>query len=433
MNTMFMRFFTGCFGLSLYTLRAGALVGAAFYVGACYRMAIVLLENNWHRWALFLCLTLNPFVQDYLSVARGYSLGLGFLMTAVAIAVEEFSEAEPDFERPIRRCTFMSAFMGLSFCGNFTFAYMNATLMLLYIALAEKAWRVKLAVHAVLPGAAVTLVLCGSTLLNWQRSELYYGSSSVREMIRSVRDSTMYELNPYVVNPLLLRPLEIAGRFLPAIYGAVSLLLLAGVTWAIFRRDEGVKARSRTYVYLAGSMMAAFAMYWVAFKVFHVLLPKERTGVFFVPISILAFGAGIAANRIRAARVAGGLVLVLGAIYFCGCLRLSHTREWKFDADVATMYDVLRNLKRPDGGHAVTVNWEFHRALEGYAVVFREQARFEFQGYEGGPPPAGKAVYVLPEGHFRDLNGREKLEVVYRGEMTGNVVAITAAQQGEKK
>ena len=68
LNTLVTRFFTTFFGLSMFTLRSGALLGAAIYLAACYSAVTTLAKRQWLRWPLFLCLTVNPFVQDYLAV-----------------------------------------------------------------------------------------------------------------------------------------------------------------------------------------------------------------------------------------------------------------------------------------------------------------------------------------------------------------------------
>jgi hypothetical protein len=422
LNSAFIRFFTGCFGLNIYTFRAGALFGAAFYLAACYSIALTLARRGWLRWALFLCLAANPFVQDYLSVARGYSLALGFLLSAMALALREFSEGAPEPARTVRRGVAVTVLAALSLSSNFAFAHMATMAVLFYYLLADKAARPGLLLRAVPAGAALTLVLCGWTLATWSKTELYYGARNTHEMFESLRDSTLYELNSCLVNPLLWRPFEWTGLALPHLYRWVGVLLVAGVAFTAWRKRERLP---RTFLYAAGALAAAFLLHWGALRLFHVLLPKERTGVFFVPVSILAFAAAIAANHLKAVRAAGVAVLVAGAVYFCGCLRVGYTKEWRFDADAGVLYQRLRALKRPDGARDVTVNWEFHRVLEFYAQMYNEPGRFDFQGYEGGPPPAGKAVYVLPDRDYEDLKSREStLEIVYRGELTSNVIVL---------
>ena len=408
LNTLVTRFFTTFFGLSIFTLRSGALLGAAIYLAACYSAVTTLAKRQWLRWPLFLCLTVNPFVQDYLAVSRGYALALGFLFTAIAIAVR----SEHSAISILRRSAAVSVCAALSLSANFAFAF--AAVMVVILFLKAHYWQenpLKVAACCVLPGAAVALALCGPALIGMPHSQLYYGASSLREMLGSLVNSTIYELNPFVVNPLLLPPLKLAGWIMPLTYAVLSALV---ITHSVTRHH------SRACKYLVGIVAGALLLHWLGLRLFHVLLPKERTGLFFVPLSMLAFGAATAVTHLRGLQVVCTGLLSVAAIYFVGCLRLTHTHEWPFDADTRAIYGVLRQLERRE----VITGWEVHRPLQVYSIMYGEEERFDFQGFGGDPPPSGKGVYVLIDERFRDFIVREKLEIVYRGEKSGAVVAI---------
>jgi hypothetical protein len=72
------------FGLSPFTLRLPALLGAIGYLVAAAFFARLLAPTSPLRAGLiFIALGLNPWIFDYLPAARGYSMALAGEMTAI--------------------------------------------------------------------------------------------------------------------------------------------------------------------------------------------------------------------------------------------------------------------------------------------------------------------------------------------------------------
>src|SRR5260370_34068840 len=127
LNAILMRLLTWMFGISRLAARGPALLGAAIYMSAVFRLCILISDEEILIWPLFVCFVYNPFIMDYMVAARGYSLALGFLMVAFLILARQFLRYRPGEGRTlIRTCGFASAGAGLSFCANFSFAYFNA-------------------------------------------------------------------------------------------------------------------------------------------------------------------------------------------------------------------------------------------------------------------------------------------------------------------
>jgi hypothetical protein len=111
--------------------------------------------------ALFIGLVCNPFVLDYLVAARGYSPAIGFLLAAIAFLGSVMLE-----EGKLRtvRVALASLSLGLSFCANFSFAFVDGIVMLIFLvsAVPRMENRAKLAAAGLLPGALVALLICGA-------------------------------------------------------------------------------------------------------------------------------------------------------------------------------------------------------------------------------------------------------------------------------
>ena len=103
---------------------------------------------------------------------------------------------------------------------------------------------------------------------------------------------------------------------------------------------------------------------------FGLLLPKDRTALFFAPLSLLIFGVATAVaggSRIGyALHILGILPLCTGALYFVGSLRLFYFKEWRFDADVKTTFAVLQSANRYYGVTEVSSDWKYIASLNFY-------------------------------------------------------------------
>jgi len=405
LNSLLMRLTTGLFGVNHLSVRAPALLGAALYIAAAWALCGLIAPAVRAGWPLLVALVYNPFVFDYLVAARGYALALGFLLAAIALA----TYADARQWAPVRICAACSACLALSFAANFSFAIVDAFTMA-----AIAAWgcartqtvqaRVRLLGACLLPGLLVTLFVSAPAVLNWPRGQLIYGAHSLGEWFGEVVRDSLYRLNPQIVNPLLMRILERAAPLLVPV-----TLVLAAWQWL---RGRGTRL---CYVLLA-VLLASVVAHWTAFRIFHLLLPKERTGIWVVPLAMLAIGA--AARERRALTVA----LYCLSFYFLLCLRLDHFREWSWDAEVNKVYDVLAYYNHTYGVKQVTSNWMYSPSLNFYRVASGRETLDEITG--AIPPPPGRPVYVLNWMSDEDLVREQGLRVVYRGRSTAVVVAI---------
>ncbi len=82
LTTLSGMFFTKYFGISEFSLRISSLIAHLFFI--VYSAKLVLkFENKWIAFSAFLILNLNPFMLDFFSLARGYSISIGFMMVSV--------------------------------------------------------------------------------------------------------------------------------------------------------------------------------------------------------------------------------------------------------------------------------------------------------------------------------------------------------------
>ena len=425
LNSIVCRLFNTIFGLSHLTFRSGALLGAAFYLFAAYRLCAALIEAKWLRWPVWICLTLNPFVLDYLVAARGYSMALGFLMVSLLASARVLSG-----HKPIQNCAFASICVALSFTASFPFAFVDLAIIILLWT-----WCVVHYPHrwpgfsaaCFIPGTVTAFAIAGSVVLNWPRGQLYYGAHNIKEMWHSLVTSSLFELNPYVVHSVMLPGLAAIGHWLPKAFYAVAILLVCAIAARSYGELSNDARLARFVKYLVWVLSLSFLLYWLAHRFFHLLYPMERTGIFFVVLATLWFGMAAALRPISplgsAVRFAATAVLYAGAFYFAGCLRLTYFKEWRFDADVKTAFEVALNEERKSGTHQLVASWEYADSLKFYELYYKHTPPFLFSDMTDNPFPI-KAIYVLNFPGYHDYIEKQKFKIVYRAHPSDIVVAI---------
>jgi hypothetical protein len=416
LNTALVRLFTSIFGLSPFTVRIPALIGAAIYIAMSLWLSRLFAPTQVFRAALFICLTYNPFVQDYLVAARGYSLALAFFTAVVAIVIQVCIKREAS----TKTVGIASVCAGLSFCSNFSFAFANAAAILSLICYCWRLPRLSrkhLIAGALFPGIAVTVLICGYTLLHWTPGELYYGATSLKQMGISVLECFLYQPNPLLINPLLMGAFRLIRRLFPIVF--LVLVLTQMVLVAPFRRALPIL--------LCAMLLATIAIHWLAFRLFGLPLPIARTALFFAPLLTLLLAAlAVAPTRVRGAavlRTATVAWFAVAGIYFIGCLRLSYFKEWKFDADTRAVYSALNDLNRRQPIGSAYVDWIFAPGLNFYNMSYGGMLpHFEHSDF----PLPDRSVYVLWVPMRRPFIESQHLQVIYKGETSDAVVAIRA-------
>ncbi|MGO9258258.1 MAG: hypothetical protein ACLQU1_18375 [Bryobacteraceae bacterium] len=446
LNSLLMRLSTVLFGVSQLSVRIPALIGAGIYIWAAVTLVRLITTDGRFRWFLLICLTGNPFVMDHLVAARGYSLALAFLLSAIALAASYVSEqVVRDPRRLYWRCAICSISCGLSFSANFSFALVDATTLLLCsvwlgghaAAPHESRYRrletyAKVLLASCIPGMLVALFITGSVLLDWPRGSLVWGATSLKDTVRSVSEASLFQPNQYLLNPVLHSALLHCSRLLFPMLGiacAFRLICLVAHTG----RFNDPRARFLLALCSVGGGAAGLAMclHYLLFRTLHVLLPFDRTAVFLAPLLALFAGAlaaiptgsvmGVVSRRLNVAAIA------IVSLYFLGCFRLTYFKTWQFDADVKNAYSALAFYNLNYGVTSVSSNWRYVAALNFYRASSRVGTPAEIPN---GPPvvgeyPPGKDAYVLFRPWDQPFIDRQCLKVVYYDAITGVAVAVT--------
>jgi len=410
LNSTLMYGFTEWLGASQFTVRLPALLGAALYMGAVYRLCRLLGASLFVQATLFVCLVFNPFIFDFLVAARGYSLALAFMMWAIVYFTEQYLQENGWL---LMACAVSSACAGVSIGANFSFAFADLCTMTAILVFAwyrrPSQW-IRVLAACVLPGAAILAMVANYALLHWYAGELIYGAHSLRETFATVIAASLFRNRWETLQP-----------FVFPFVGATGLL------WLLYLAVRRNSSRLAPLGIAAAAVFAAtVAIHYTIFRLFDVPLPKDRTAIFFFPLFMIVAGvlaATPAASRtgqLLRASFLGSLALM--AVYFLFCLRLSYFKEWRWDADVKQTYIKLTCLKRTQQVTHVSSTWSYLSALRFYQLVQPASLQEVADTYD----PQQTQVFVIDSFHSPEaLQG--DLKVFYRSPVTDLVLAAKPA------
>ncbi len=444
LNSMLIRLCTMIFGLHNITMRLPALTGACLYIVAAVFLACAITRQGIMRLTTFVLMVFNPFVMDYLVAARGYSLALGFLLSALALCICR-DRQELRRGHPYRIPALAAGLLALSFCSNLAFGVINGVAFLgitLWVTL-ERAYHLNESARRrcilgtlglmTLVGAFITWFFVGPILLNWPQGELVAGASALKAALRSVIDASVVRPNPYLLNPQLVNILTLLGAV--PIWALISLsavdlaLLLAGLR--LRKMIKGSVRQLGLLAFFVGILALTIAGHIVLRRVFAVLYPIGRTAIFLAPLAVLTICSAAAipftwklAELVRRCLMAAA---VFASLYFLCCLRISYFNEWLFDADADKLYSVLARYNQQCGLRSVSSNWRYVAVLNYY----RRQAAASDSIIEipNAPPetaqyPAGKEGYVIYYPQDEQFIQQHHLVLVYHSTLTDAGIAL---------
>jgi hypothetical protein len=429
LNSMLMRLSTAIFGASAITLRLPALIGAALYIGAVYCLVRLITGRRLLQWGLFACLTLNPFVMDYLVAARGYSMASAFLLWMVVVAARYQARKGELW----RTCALISMCAGLSICANFSFAIadgLTALGLFLWICRQHRREYGKILAAFLAPGLAVGYFIAGSVILAWPKSQLTWGATSLVEMTRSLVHACLYEPNEYLLHPRLRHYFVHFGTLL---YPILAGLMVWRVAMLFLEKPaEGDETRiARPIAIICGSVcLGAIVCHEFLFLAYRIPLPLDRTALW-VALLFLATAGALASPRLpslagRLSGIALTAILVLIGCYNIGCLRLTYFNEWKYDADMKNVYSVLASYNHTYSVTKTSTNWRYVGALNCYRLISAHETieKIPYAPSVAGEYPAGYQAYVVYYPVDQDFVKLQSLQVVYHDEFSGAAVAI---------
>jgi hypothetical protein len=423
LNSALMRASVWLFGPSHLSFRAPASFGAFLYLFASAYICAKLFATRAIRLLAASSIMLNPFFMDYFVVARGYSLSLCFTTLALAWT----SKALLTRSISTTHISTVSGLLAASVTANFASLYLN---LLIWLFLLFSLPRCRLRqfqywLAAILPGLLVIFLIASEAVLEFRRSELIWGVSSIQGMAREFFDSSFQHLNPMLVNSIVATVFNPLSRLVPALLLILTALAVVAIVIDLRRKHFRFDIRLRVTLLFLGLPIAALWIHILQFILFKIPLPFERTSIFFLPPFTLGLFLLCTGRRNVSGRIAQNGVIAIGTfvvIYFVGCLRDSYFREWSICAEIRNSFPTITREYQRLKCDAVFSNLNYSSTIKVYDILDGKSTGLQVD--EGVTPTKKYRLYVLPLEQHRDLIATEGLRVVFTSALSDYAVLV---------
>lgn len=424
LHTILCKVFVDLFGVSPFTLRLASVLSGLLYLYVILRICGRLFGTGWYLLLSAAMLSLNPYLLDFQSAARGYGMAVAFFFLALWEMLEWL--LEPRNWRLIRA----GIALGLSIGANLVFAPPAAGLALMFlisvwsqrrtfepvVTVSKKGTKKETPnpfpslgqalLRFVLPFAGVAGLIVLSPLSNSSGQQFYVGAASLRAGAESiVRDSLQFAPN-WLITALAL-------VVLPALIATASVL-----AWRAFTRWKSSSMLDRSILLAGGAMLVALVAVIAAHALLDVPYPEGRTGIYWIPLMTLA-GLTLAKLWERATLFLAVPLAACIALYIAQ-FRVSYYADWPYDRDDRAMANLIRDRK-PGVDRKVLIggSWQLEPSINFYRVSDHLDWMSEV---ERATPKPGADFYLLlaQDAHFVD---ELHLKTLFQGKQSGTILA----------
>ena len=329
---------TGLFGVSELTLRLPSIAGGVLYFFSVLWICRLLLGDGWASVLCLSILILNPLVLDFSSVARGYSLGMGFLFLGVWGLLLQLREDKVQIRW--RRLAFIGISLGLSISSVLTFVFPVAASLCMFAILTfsrgSRLYKQRLADLAalVVPAVTIAFVINFGPLSRATRDRFVIGFGSIFETLRNTLFHFLRHHSSAIgVWRWQIDPVE---WLYPVCRVAVLLVLAVSAVFLLAHSTKRIRFLRSEAIFLSGVLIVTVTILVAAHRYFGILYPVARTAIYFVPLVVLTTTA-ILENlcdkpKLQLAWLPLSVLSGLLLVHFIMQVNMTYYNHWRFDA-----------------------------------------------------------------------------------------------------
>ncbi len=424
LHTIVAKVFVDIFGVSPLTLRLASVLSGLLYLYLVFRICERLFGDGWYLLLSTLLLSLNPYLLDFQSAARGYGMALAFFFLALWEMLEWLGEPQP------RRLIRAGIALGLSIGANLVLAPPASALALMFliavwnqhrsfqptVTVSKKGTKKETQnpfptlgqalVRFVLPFVGVTALIVLSPLSNSSGQQFYVGAASLRAGAESIVRNSLHPAPDWLIAAL-------AVVVLPAVIAAA-----AWVAWRVVSRWTTSTLLEQAIALLGGSLLIACIAVVAAHLLFDVPYPEGRTGIYWIPM--LTFSGLALAKLWERATVFLAVPMAACLAMYLAQFRVSYYADWPYDRDSRAIATLIREHK-PAADRKVVIegSWQLEPSINFYRVSDHLDWMAEV---ERATPKPGADFYLLlaQDSHYvNDL----RLKQLFQGNQSGTILA----------
>jgi hypothetical protein len=424
LHTILSKITVGLLGVSPFALRLPSLFSGLLYLYVIFRICERLFGDGWYLLLSTLLLSLNPYLLDFQSAARGYGMAVAFFFLAIWEMLEWFRA--PETQRLIRA----GAALALSVAANLVLAPPAAGLALMFllaiwkqrssfqpaVTVTKKGTRKEepnpyptlgqALVRFVLPFIGVAALIVFSPVSKATGDQFYVGAASLKAGAESIVRDSLPLAPSWLITTLAL--------------GVVPALIIAGavIAWRAFSRWASSNLLERSLILTAGAMLAAFLGVIGLHFLVNFPYPESRTGIYWIPL--LTFSGLLLAKMFERASIALAVPMAICIAVYIAEFRVSYYTDWPYNQDSKTIANLIRDRK-PAVNRPVVIQGSWQ--LEPSVNFYRVSDHFDWMAeMERGTPKPGADFYVLlkQDAHYvDDLH----LKILYQGKQSETILA----------
>lgn len=329
-----------------------ALVGGALYLIGTYKLCKLIFVNKLILSLSLLLLVINPFVIDFFSLARGYSLALGFLMLSLFYFFKTYAttDARQVFNFRIKSFCLMS----LAVIANFSFlnvylaligSYFIIEFISIYLLKDEKASTnvfLRNLCYIIIIITVCLSALIFSPLSKITKYNLLYGGKIgfFHDTVGSLIQSSLYGKEYFSSS---------FDKYFIFVLIFLSILFVINVICLFYQKD---KVNDKTLI--AISLLVGISALSIIFQNIFLSTPfiLARAAIYFIPLFtlfILIFWNSILRNTFWIRTISNAILTFCSVIilfHYLFCINLSHTFDWRYDASTRVVMDRIFEIEQ---------------------------------------------------------------------------------------
>jgi len=424
LHTIFCKIFVDLLGISPLTLRLASVLSGLLYLYLVFRICERLFGAGWYFPLSALLLSLNPYLLDFESAARGYGMAVAFLFLALWEMLEWLDK--PETQRLIRA----GLALGLSIGANLVLAPPAIGLALMFLAalwnqrrsfkptvtVTKKGTKKETPnpfptlgqalVRFAIPFVGITALIVLSPLSNSSGQQFYVGAASLRAGADSLVRNSLQPAPGWLISTIAL-------GILPALIIAAAL-----IAWRAASRWIASNRLEQSILLTGGAMLLAFLAVLASHLLFDVPYPEGRTGIYWIPM--LTFTGLALAKLWERATVFLAVPMAACIAMYLAQFRVTYYADWPYDRDDRAIAGLISQHKpAADRKAVVEGSWQLEPSINFYRVSDHLDW---LQEVERATPKPGADFYLLlaQDSHFvNDL----KLKVLFQGKQSGTILA----------
>lgn len=412
LNSLLVKFFINIFGYRELPIRFSALIGTLLYLVGSYKLCKLLFSKTLLFPLCLLTLVLNPFVIDFQSLARGYSLALGFLIFSLFYFFNSYDCTEPQKALTLRIKSFCA--MSLAVLSNFSFLNVYLAIIGSYCIMESasiyflkkkkesidifNAYFIKNILFTFNISIFLLILICFPLSMITKYNLLYGGKVGFfHDTVSSLVKSSLYGKS-YLTS-------SVAEDYF--IYLLLFVLVLfIGNFLIVYYKKSSLNSSDRELI--AISLVIGITALSIIFQNILLNIPFiwARSAIYFIPLfTLFVFLLWKAlSQRIIWVRVMSHIILIFCIVmvlcHYISCLNLEYTYDWRYDASTnATMDRIFQIYKQINLGKeplTIGASWWLVPSIDFYLLKHGGQFNImEPRGPETVSPDGRHDFYYL--------------------------------------